>query len=610
MTWGTAFRRAREAVPRTSRQVDERPDSRVNTTNDSVPRGADRLLLRAAAHGGGWLGIAAVTAVLIALLETALPGVLGRAVDAVVGVAPGAWIAGVAVLVALLALTDALNDLASGFATARSTAWLRRGLLHHFVRIGMRAPERYAPGDLATRLVGNALTTGRAGVDIVRTLVNVLPAAGALVALGLIDPWLLLTVAVGIPGLFFMLRSFLRDASGLAARYFALQGAIAARLSSALAGARTIAASGTEEREASRVLSDLPQLHAEGAGMWNAQARIAMQHGLLVPLLEVAVLAVAGVELTRGRISPGGLLAAAQYAALATSLVAALPALTRLVRARAAAVRVHRVMLEPVVAYGQAAAPPGNGTIEMRGVTVRASDRVLLDHADLTFPGGELTAIVGRSGAGKSLVAALAGRLIDPDEGEVLLDGVSLRDLDHDALRGFIGYAFERPALFGDTIADAIGFGVLRPEADEVVEAAQRGAADDFIRRLPGGYANPMASTPLSGGEVQRLGLARAFAHAGRVLILDDVAASLDTATDYRITGVLTAALAGRTRIVVAHRAATASRADTVVWLDAGRVRAVASHAELWENVAYRAVFEPGLLARHANGHRRRRAAA
>ena len=556
------------------------------------------------------MGIAAVTSVVIALSETALPGALGRAVDAVFGSAPRGWIAAVAVLVVLLALTDALDDLASGFATARSTAWLRRGLLRHFVRVGVRAPESYPPGDFTTRLVSNALTTGRAGVDIVRTVANLIPAVGALVALGLIDPWLLLTVAAGIPVLFLVLRRFLRHASGLTARYFALQGAIAARLASALAGARTIAASGTEERETSRVLSDLPQLHAAGSGMWHAQARVAMQQGLLIPLLEVAVLAVAGVELARGRISPGGLLAAAQYAVLATSLVAALPALTRLVRARASAARVHAVMLEPVVAYGHTTTSGASGCIELHDVTVRASDRALLDHVDLTFRAGELTAIVGRSGAGKSLVAAVAGRLIDPHDGDVLLDGVPLRDLDHDTLRTLIGYAFERPTLFGDTVDDVIAFGALRPAADEVIEAARRADAHDFIRRLPEGYATPMASTPLSGGEAQRLGIARVFAHAGRVLILDDVAASLDTATDYRITTVLTTALAGRTRIVIAHRAVTASRADTVVWLDGGRVRAVAPHAHLWEDMAYRAIFEPGVLAPHRNGHRRRPAAA
>jgi ATP-binding cassette subfamily B protein len=96
---------------------------------------------------------------------------------------------------------------------------------------------------------------------------------------------------------------------------------------------------------------------------------------------------------------------------------------------------------------------------------------------------------------------------------------------------------------------------------------------------------------PLSGGEIQRLGLARAFAHAGRVVILDDVAASLDTMTEHEIATTLTGALADRTRIVVAHRASTAARADLVVWLVAGRLRAVAAHDRLWADRDYRALF-------------------
>jgi ATP-binding cassette subfamily B protein len=177
--------------------------------------------------------------------------------------------------------------------------------------------------------------------------------------------------------------------------------------------------------------------------------------------------------------------------------------------------------------------------------------------------------------------------------------------LSHDALRRLIGYGFDRPVLLGDTILDAIAFGASVSSRYDVVEAALRSDADGFVRRLPQGYENPLDATPLSGGEAQRLGLARAFAHAGRVLVLDDVAASLDTVTDFHITSVLSTAFAGRTRIVVAHRVSTAARADRVVWLDDGRVRAVAPHSELWQQADYRAIFDASALAPdpNRNGH-------
>ena len=111
---------------------------------------------------------------------------------------------------------------------------------------------------------------------------------------------------------------------------------------------------------------------------------------------------------------------------------------------------------------------------------------------------------------------------------------------------------------------------------------------------MPEGYLTPLARAPMSGGESQRVGLARAFAHAGRVLVLDDVAASLDTVTEHEITSVLTRELADRTQLVIAHRASTAARADAVVWLERGRVRAVAPHRVLWGEAAYRALFESG----------------
>jgi ATP-binding cassette subfamily B protein len=147
--------------------------------------------------------------------------------------------------------------------------------------------------------------------------------------------------------------------------------------------------------------------------------------------------------------------------------------------------------------------------------------------------------------------------------------------------------------LFGETIAEAIAFGAFEPSREEVIEAARLARADEFIRHMPGGYRARLSETPMSGGEVQRIGLARTFAHAGRVLVLDDVAASLDTVTEHHISRALTGALADRTRIVVAHRVSTAARADLVVWLDRRGIRAVAPHDELWRDRDYRGLFEP-----------------
>lgn len=322
--------------------------------------------------------------------------------------------------------------------------------------------------------------------------------------------------------------------------------------------------------------------------MWRVQGRASAQAVAVAPLLQLGVLAVAGVLLGRGRLSVGEFLAASRYAVLAAGVGVLVGQVAELVRARAAAGRLEEVLAEPATEYGARRLPPGQGRLELRGVTVRQGGRTVLDGVDLVVPAGTTLAVVGRSGAGKSLLSAVAGRLTDPDEGEVLLDGVPLPELDREELRRAVSHAFDRPALLGGSIEDTIAFGVPAPSPEQVREAALAARADPFVRRLPEGYATPCADAPLSGGEVQRLGLARAFAHPGRLIVLDDALSSLDTVTEHQITEALLCRTAGTTRLIVAHRASTAARADAVAWLDGGRVRAVGPHAELWRRAEYR----------------------
>ena len=555
---------------------------------------ANRLLRRTARHGDAAVIALAVTSILLAVGGTLLPAVLGKAIDSVViGEAPRSWLVWLGVLVALLIVCDALDDLATGAVAARSTAWLRHTLLGHILALGTRVGARFSTGEIATRMVGNSTATGRVAVDVIRGVADVIPAIGGTVALALIDIWLCLVFLAGTPVLLLLLRAFSRDISASSEAYLATQGRIAARLGDALVGGRTIAAAGTMSRETSRVLVPLPELHRHGIDLWRAQRRISAQDALVLPLLQVAVLAVAGAQLAKGRITPGEMLAASQYVLLAANLGTVAGLVADLARARAASGRVAEILDEPRPRYGSEPLPDGPGKLELREVTVRHDGRPVLEDVSLVIPGGSLVALVGRSGAGKTLIAGLLGRLVDPDEGEVLLDGVSLTQLSRRELRDAVGYGFERPALLGESIGDAIAFGPDRPSREQVVAAATAARADDFISRMPAGYDTALAEAPMSGGEMQRVGLARTFAHAGRVVVLDDVAASLDTVTEHHIGLVITGALADRTRIIVAHRASTAARADKVVWLDDGGVRAMAPHDELWREPEYRRLFEP-----------------
>ncbi|WP_067141448.1 ABC transporter ATP-binding protein [Microtetraspora malaysiensis] len=592
---------------------------------------ADRLVVRTVRHGGPWVFVLAVVAVGGSVLELALPYVIGRTVDTLItGTSPGVFsgsvigsVTGCALVLAGVVVCDSLHVWASGSSSAAASAWLRHRAMTHVLGAGPALTRRLPEGDLTTRLGMNAEETGHAPEAIVSGASLLVPTVGGLVALVLIDPLSALTLVAGLVLIVLVLRGFMRDTSEVVAAYQGVQGDIAARLVTALSGARTIAAAGTTESEVARVLAPLPLLRAYGVGLWQANAKAGVRTGVVVPLLEVAVLVVGGLRLAGGDLTVGELYAAARYAVLGAGLGSALGYVGRLARARSAAGRVEELWRQPPLTYGRRALPAGSGALEFRGVSGSG-----LRGVDLVIPGGVAVAVVGRSGSGKSALAALAGRLADPSEGTVFLDGVPVRELSRRALRRAVGHAFERPVLVGDTVGDAIGLGLAgpaepdadepeaaepeaaEPEADEpeadrpprlraqgpdatLVPAARAACADEFVRRLPLGYATPLAQAPMSGGERQRIGLARAFAQGSRLLVLDDATSSLDTLTERRVAAALSGELRGRTRVLTTHRVATAARADAVLWLENGRLRGYDRHEVLWERYpAYRAVFQ------------------
>ncbi|MFV2197573.1 ABC transporter ATP-binding protein [Nocardiopsis sp. LOL_012] len=567
---------------------------RDGTADDGAARSADALLARMARASAGRTAGILLCAAAAAAASLALPALLGLTLDLLLEGHPDAGRA----LAAAVALTaaevglDAAVALLAGTVGARSTAWLRLRAVRRLLAAAPRDVSRFSNGDVATRLSAHATEAGAAPAGAAQIVAAVLAPVGALVALFVIDPWTGLAFVLGLPVLGLLLRSFARHSSDTVSRYQRVQSLIATRLTDALGGARAIAAAGTLEDERARVLRPLVDLGAEGRRMWSVHGSAMARSGVLMPLLITAVLAVGGVGLAHGRISVGDLLAVSRYAALAAGLGSVAGPLGALVRGRTAARRVGALLAVPPLAHGRAQLPPaGPGTLELRGVGVNTDGVWVLRGVDLCVPGGRTVAVVGRSGSGKSTLGAVAGRLLAPDEGEVRLDGVPLDTVAVDVLRREVVYAFERPELQGATVADAIAAGA-RTAPDEGLRSATRAAgADDFVRALPLGYATPLEEAPLSGGELQRLGLARAFAHAGRLMILDDATSSLDTATERQVDRALAHEVRPGTRLVIAHRLSTAARADLVVWLEGGRVRAVRTHAELWRDPDYRAAF-------------------
>jgi ATP-binding cassette subfamily B protein len=539
-------------------------------------------------RSGGWLPLIAVSDLTTTLITLTLPLVLGRTIDALVaGTGSAPWLLASCALIGVVTLCGLLDAYSAAACVARTTAWLRKSVVSHLLAVGPQNSRKFETGDLVSRVSGNTTEAAQAGPGAIRSFTGALPPIGSLVLLAYINLWLAAALVAGLCLVSLILLAFTRRTAQVIGSYQLMQNQMAGRLIESLTGARTIAAAGTVEQEERRVLSLLAKLHEEGRKTWAALSRATSQATLVGPLVLVIVLAVGGLLLTNGRISPGDLFAASQYAALGAGLGSLTGVLSQVARAKAGVRRVGEVLDLPAVRYGEVTLPDGPGQLTFHEITVRAEESTLLDDVTLSLPGGAAVAVVGESGAGKSVLAAVAARLHEPDEGWVELDGVPLTELSHESLRDAVGCAFERPVLVGNTVGDAISPHAATKQVRKMATATH---AHEFVSRLPEGYRTALAEAPMSGGERQRLGLARAW-DAERLLVLDDATSSLDMVTEMQISRTLTGDAGKRTRLIVTHRAATAARADLVVWLENGKLRGVGKHEELWREQAYREIF-------------------
>lgn len=215
-------------------------------------------------------------------------------------------------------------------------------------------------------------------------------------------------------------------------------------------------------------------------------------------------------------------------------------------------------------------------------------DQAALRDFSLTIEAGKSLALVGPSGAGKSTVFELLQRFYDPQQGRILLDGVDIRELGLQQLRGHIALVPQQPALFTGDVRYNIRYG--RPDApeEEVVAAAQAAHAREFIERLPDAYDSHLGEqgVRLSGGQRQRLALARAILNDPEILLLDEATSALDTESEHHVQQALQELMKNRTTVIIAHRLSTILHADLIAVLDQGRVIATGTHAELMRDCA------------------------
>jgi len=365
-------------------------------------------------------------------------------------------------------------------------------------------------------------------------------------------------------------------------------GATASLISESLQGARiakTYAMEPYLKGRAAQALDEVRRLKMKAA---NARGR-------LDPLLEIGGgIAVAGVLVLVGQRVLAGEKTVGDFTGyVAALLLAAQPAralgnLNAILQEAAAALRRYFDVMDEAPAIREApdASPltVTSGAIRFEGLHFRyRPDAPALEGIDLTVPGGSVTALVGRSGSGKSSLLNLVPRLYDVVEGRVTIDDQDVRAVTLASLRAAVAVVSQEVVLFDDTIAANIGFGRPGASRTEVEAAAQAAAAHGFVAALPEGYdfrVGPGGGR-LSGGERQRVALARAFLKDAPILLLDEATSALDSESERLVQDALTRLMRGRTTLVIAHRLSTVREADQIVVMEAGRVIETGRHEAL-----------------------------
>lgn len=238
-----------------------------------------------------------------------------------------------------------------------------------------------------------------------------------------------------------------------------------------------------------------------------------------------------------------------------------------------------------------------NGDIEFRNVVFRyykTSEDPVLDHISFKVKGGQTVGIIGSTGCGKTTLVSMIPRLYDADEGEIIVDGVNVRDYSLKNLRDGVGMVLQKNVLFSGTIAQNLEWGDENATHDEIVSAAEKAQANGFVSAMKDGYDTVLdqGGTNVSGGQKQRLCIARALLKKPKILILDDSTSAVDTATESRIRTALKTDLAGTTKIIIAQRISSVMDADEIIVMSDGRITGIGKHDELIRsNEEYREIY-------------------
>ena len=578
------------------------PDPRGSgNASASVFRRGVRIVFRYARREPRTFTLSVIGAGLYALAAVGATVVLGHVTNDVIvpafshGVSASTVIGGsvALLLVGLLrAVSITTRRYYAGITRFRTQAHWRREISDVYLNVPLGYHRSHPAGQLLAHTDNDVLAATEAMSPFPFTLGVLALIFFALISLALVDIWMMLLALFFFPALIALNQLYSKRVERPAEQVQERVGAVSRIVHESFDGALVVKTLGRRRQETDRLAAAADELRA-------TRVVVGRLRGSFEPVLQglptigaVLLLALGSWEISTGRLDTGGLVQAiALFSILAFPVQVVGYFLEELPRSVVATTRLDRVVAEP-------AAPrpaPGQGLVLPTGPLAVSFDRVgfeheaghpILDDLSLAIAPGEILALVGSTGAGKTTLCELLVRLIDPTSGTVSLGGVDLRQAEPASLSRDVALVFQETFLFADTLWEnvALGFDATN---DEVRGALRLARAEDFVGELPMGVATVVGErgVTLSGGQRQRVALARALLRRPRLLILDDATSAVDPTVESQILDGLRRDLA-TTTLVVAQRVSTIELADRVAYLDGGRVVAEGTHDELRATVA------------------------
>ena len=497
--------------------------------------------------------------------------------------------------------------------TAQGIAYDARNQLYAKIQaLSFSYHDRAQTGQLMTRATSDVdMVQGFVGHGFLMVIGSVLMMIGSLVFLFVTNWQLSLVMMVIVPvtfGIFGTVAGRIRPLFMVVQQRLANLNTV---LQESLTGVRVVKAFAREPYEAERYAGANQELY-------DIHIRIGRTMALVFPMVffisnfaTLSVYWIGGGQVLRGDLTLGEMLSFANYMMMAFwPMMGVTMIITMISQAGASAERIFEVLdaqSEVMDKPGAIALPQAQGEVAFEDVSFRYFEHgdPVLDDVSLRAEPGQVIALLGATGSGKSTIINLIPRFYDVSEGQVLIDGIDVRDVSIGSLRSQIGIVFQETTLFAGTIRENIAFGRTEATMEEIEAAARAAEAHDFIVEFPEGYKTAVGErgATLSGGQKQRVAIARALLLNPRILILDDSTSSVDLETEYRIQTALSRLMEGRTSFVIAQRIATVLNADQILVLDKGQIVARGVHEELLrDSEIYADIYYSQLLPDDALG--------